>query len=139
METKYFQKITIESPEPRPDVIVFYDGANDCSYFSQYRTPYAHHGYRRARGLIESYYRSVFGIFKPLNAALYSSFTKEIYDKIVLIFTPVEIGSDSLRQFLDKTEQRYDYLNSRELRKMRSLSSSGSRCFGSKRARRLSM
>ncbi len=113
METKYFQKITIENPEPKPDVIVFYDGANDCSYFSQYRTPYAHHGYRRARGLIESYYRSVFGIFKPLNAALYSSFTKEIYDKIVLIFTPVEIDSDSLRQFLDKTEQRYDYLNSR--------------------------
>ncbi|MGA2734185.1 MAG: SGNH/GDSL hydrolase family protein [Syntrophobacteraceae bacterium] len=112
LETKYFQKVMIEHPEPRPNVIVFYDGANDCSYFTQHRTPYAHHGYRRMRGLIESYHQSLFGIFKPLNAALYVSFTKELYDKIIQVFVPVEIDSDSLRRLLDQTEQRYDYLNS---------------------------
>lgn len=112
METKYFQKVMIERPEPTPNVIVFYDGANECSYFTQHRTPYGHHGYRRVRALIESYHRSLFGIFKPLNAAIYASFTKELYDKIMQAFVPVETDSDSLCQLLDQTEQRYDYLNS---------------------------
>ena len=34
------------------------------------------------RALVESYHRSLFGLLKPLNAAmLYASFTKELYDK----------------------------------------------------------
>ncbi len=112
METKYFQKVMIEKPEPRPKAIVFYDGANECSYFTQHRNSYGHHGYREVRALIESYHRSLFGILKPLNAAIYASFTKELHDKIMQVFVPVGIDSDSLRQFLDQTEQRYDYLNS---------------------------
>jgi len=112
METKYLQKVMIETPEPKPDVIIFYDGANECSYFTQHRTPYAHHGYRRVRALIESYHRSLFGLLKPLNAALYASFTKELYDKIMQAFVPLEIDSGALKLFLDQTERRYDYLNS---------------------------
>ena len=59
LETKYLQKLLIESDE-LPDVIVFFDGANDVSYFAQYRTPHGHHGYRRVKGLIEGYSRTWF-------------------------------------------------------------------------------
>jgi hypothetical protein len=112
METKYLQKIMIEKPEPKPNVILFYDGANECSYFTQYRDQYGHHGYRRVRGLVESYYQSLFGVLKPLNAALYASFTKELYDKIVMTLFPLQADTKSLQEFLDRCEQRYDYLNS---------------------------
>jgi len=74
LETKYLQKLLIETAKA-PDLIIFYDGANDCAYFNQYRTPQAHYGYRRLQGLIESYRRSYFSLFKPLYGALYSSFT----------------------------------------------------------------
>ncbi len=80
METKYLQKRLIENPPP--NLIIFYDGANDCAYFAQHRTPDAHQGYERLRGMIEDYHRSFFGLLKPLNAAMWSSFTHEIYDKI---------------------------------------------------------
>jgi lysophospholipase L1-like esterase len=110
METKYLQKTLIEQPV-RPDIIIFYDGANDCAYFAQNRTPYAHLGYRRLRGLIESYHHSFFGVLKPLNAALYASFTKELYDKIRQGVIPLEADSLELRQFVDSAEKRYDYVN----------------------------
>ena len=32
--------------------------------------------------MIEDYHRSFFGLLKPLNAAMWSSFTREIYDKM---------------------------------------------------------
>ena len=112
METKYLQKIMIEKPEPKPNVILFYDGANECSYFIQHRDLYGHHGYRRVRGLIESYYRNPFGVLKPLNAALYASFTKELYDKMMMTLFPIQADSKSLKEFVDRCEQRYDYLNS---------------------------
>ena len=44
--------------------------------------PYGHQGYERVRGMIEDYHRSLFGLLKPLNAAMWSSFTREIYDKM---------------------------------------------------------
>jgi hypothetical protein len=109
METKYLQKMLIESPA-LPQVIVFYDGANDCAYFAQNRTPYAHHGYRRLRGMVESYHQSLFGLFKPLNAALYASFTREFYDKIRQGLLPIAADSPVLRQMVDLTEKRYDYI-----------------------------
>ena len=87
METKYLQKLLIESPTP-PDFVIFYDGANDCAYFAQHRTPYGHYGYRRLRAAIENYRHSFFGLLKPLNAALYSSFTKELYDKMMQVAVP---------------------------------------------------
>ena len=109
METKYLQKALIEV-KPRPQVIIFYDGANDCAYFAQDRNPYAHHGYWQLRGLVESYHHSFFGLLKPLNAALYSSFTREFYDKIEQGLVPIDPGSMVLREMADNVEKRYDYL-----------------------------
>jgi hypothetical protein len=108
MESKYLEKVLIEN-QPLPQVIIFYDGANDCAYFAQDRTPYAHHGYWQFRGLVESYHHSFFGLLKPLNAALYSSFTKEFYDKIKQGLVPIAADSPVLRQMVDAAEKRYDY------------------------------
>jgi hypothetical protein len=110
LETKYLQKLLIESSE-MPDFIIFYDGANDASYFAQHRDPYGHHGYRRARSLIESYYRSWFGLLKPLNAAIYSSFSKELYDKINQVLVPLEADSPALKELVTEAEKRYDHVN----------------------------
>lgn len=109
LEVKYLQKQLIENSK-KPDTIVFYDGANESSYFAQYRDVYAHHGIRRLRGLIESYFKSFFGMFKALNAAVRASFTKELYDKVMLVQVKVEPNSPQLNEFVDKTLQRYDYV-----------------------------
>lgn len=110
LETKYLQKLLIESPST-PDIVIFYDGANESTYFAQYRTPYGHHGYRRLKGMIESYHASWFGIFKPINAFIYTSFTKELYDKIRLVLHPIHEDAPSLSQLINFTERRYDYLS----------------------------
>jgi hypothetical protein len=109
MEAKYLEKALIEQPTP-PDLIIFYDGANDCAYFAQSRNPDAHHGYSQLRGLIESYHHSFFGLLKPLNAAMYASFTKELYDKIRQGVLSIEPDDPQLRKFVDTAEKRYDYL-----------------------------
>lgn len=109
METKYLQKRLIENQPP--NLIIFYDGANDCAYFAQHRTPYAHQGYERLEGMIEDYHRSFFGLLKPLNAAMWSSFTREIYDKIREGVIRIDPHDPELRKFVDSCEQRYDYLN----------------------------
>lgn len=109
METKYLQKLLIEQAAA-PDLIIFYDGGNDCSYFTQHRTPDGHYGYRRLRAAIESYRRSFFGLFKPLNAALYSSFTKELYDKAMQTVVPIEADSPLLQEFAAATAKRYEHV-----------------------------
>jgi lysophospholipase L1-like esterase len=109
METKYLQKLLIEDSAP-PDVIIFYDGANDCTYFAQHQDPYGHYAYRRLRALVESYHQSFFGLLKPLNAALYSSFTKELYDKIRQTVVPLNPDSPSLERLAAMTAQRYRYV-----------------------------
>jgi lysophospholipase L1-like esterase len=109
METKYLQKLLIDKKPPA--VIVFFDGANDSAYFAQQRTPDAHQGYERVRGMIEDYHRSFFGLLKPLNAAMWSSFTREMYDKIRQGVIPIEPDSPELRQFVDSCEKRYDYID----------------------------
>jgi hypothetical protein len=110
METKYLQKLLIEPGNPPPNLVIFYDGANDCSYFAQHRTPYGHYGYRRVRALIEGYHRSFFGLLKPLNAALYSSFTKEVYDKLMQTTVPIAPDSAILKNLAAMTEQRYEHV-----------------------------
>ena len=110
LETKYLQKELIENPLP-PDVIIFYDGANDAAYFCQHRTPYGHHGYRRLRALIESYHRSLWGLLKPLNAAVMASFTKELYDKFRHGMVAIDPKSPLLKKFVELNNQRYDYVN----------------------------
>jgi hypothetical protein len=109
MESKYLQKELIENRIP-PDLIIFYDGANDSTYFPQYRTPYGHLGYRRMRGLIEGYRGSFLGLFKPLTIALHASFTKECLDKLRLVAAPLEPDSPLLKDDVTKTAQRYNYV-----------------------------
>ncbi len=110
METKYLEKAMIEQPT-LPDLIIFYDGANDCTYFAQNRTPYAHLGYRRLKGLIESYHHSYFGFLKPFYAAVYASFTNELYDKIRQGVIPLKADDPQLLKYVDSVEKRYDYIN----------------------------
>lgn len=110
LETKYLQKCLIEADTP-PDAVIFYDGANDAKYFAEHRTYQGHHGYRRVRSLIESYYRSWFGLLKPVNAAIYSSFSKELFDKINQVGIPIEPDSPSLRKMVSATVKRYDHVD----------------------------
>jgi lysophospholipase L1-like esterase len=111
METKYLQKVLIENPS-MPDLIIFYDGANDCTYFAQTRRPEGGHlGYSKVQGLIESYQRSFFGLLKPLNAAIYASFTRELYEKLQQGVLPIAADASELQRFVDMAEKRYDYVN----------------------------
>ncbi len=110
LEVQRMQRLLIEE-EKKPDLIIYYDGANDCMYFSQHRTPYAHYGYRREKAMIESYYKSFFGMFKALNAMVYSSFTKELYDKLTHVAVKIEPDSEQLAAMLKVVPERYDYVN----------------------------
>ena len=110
MEVKYLQKELIEDPNP-PRIITFYDGDNDCAYFAQYRTPYAHQGYRQMRGLVESYHRSLFGMFKSLNAAWFTSSVRELYDKMREGVFAVSPDDPALHEYLDQCVRRYDYID----------------------------
>lgn len=109
METKYLQKLLIE--QSAPQLILFFDGANDSAYFAQLRTPDAHQGYSRLRGMIEDYHRSFFGLLKPLNAAMWSSFTLEFYDKLREGVIRISPESKELQEFAASCEKRYDYIN----------------------------
>ena len=110
LETKYLQKLLVEKPA-RPNLIIYMDGANECVYFSQNRNPYAHHGYQRVQALIESHRRSFYGLLKPLVAAVNASFTQEVYNKLRQTVIPIGPDSEELRNFVDLTAQRYDYVN----------------------------
>ena len=108
LETKYLQKLLIEAQPP--DLVIFYDGANDCSYFNEYRTPQAHYAYRRLQALVESYRRSYFSMFKPLSSALYSSFTLEVFDRFRQTMVPVDPEKSVPRAFVAETEKRYAHV-----------------------------
>ncbi|MCA1959621.1 MAG: SGNH/GDSL hydrolase family protein [Desulfomonile sp.] len=111
LEVKYLQKALIERND-KPDLIIFYDGANEAKYFAEHRTADAHHGYRRTKALIESYSKSWFGVLKPLNAAIQASFTKEIYDKLTQILAPIEPNSPLVQDLVRTAVRRYDYVHS---------------------------
>ncbi len=109
LETKYLQKLLIDAAKP-PDLIIFYDGANDCSYFNLYRTPQAHYGYRRLQGLIQSYRQSYLSLFKPLYGALYASFSMELFDRFRQTAVPVYPDNPIPRKFVAETEKRYEHV-----------------------------
>jgi lysophospholipase L1-like esterase len=109
LETKYLQKLLTEATNP-PDLIIFYDGANDCSYFNLYRTPQAHYGYRRLQGLIQSYRQSYFSLFKPLCGACYSSFSMEVFDRIRQTMVPVYPNNPIPKKFVAETGKRYEHV-----------------------------
>lgn len=109
MEVKMFQRCSVREAET-PAAVIFYDGANDSTYFSQYQTVNAHFGLRRVRGLIESYHGSLFGIFKGLNAGIRASSTYEAYEKIRFTMKPLSPDDPELHDFVQEVEQRYDYM-----------------------------
>lgn len=109
LETKYLQKLLIEFPF-RPDLVVFYDGANDANYFTLYKDPYGHEGMDRVQGLLESYFKTPVGILKPLCAAWYASFTREMYSKLAYAMTPLDPDSPLLQEYVDLTVKRYDHV-----------------------------
>jgi len=110
LETKFLQKIMIES-STAPDLIVFYDGANDATYLAIERDPYAHHGMRRLRALIESYHNSFFGLFKQVNAGVRASYSGELYNKVRWTFVPMREDSTALGDYVKATVARYEYVN----------------------------
>lgn len=109
LEVNYLQKLLAEQQD-RPDLIVFYDGANECVYLAQHRNVYGHHGYRRLTALVESYHRSVFGLLKPLHAAIAASFTRELYDKIRQTLVPLEKDGALISDYVALAEKRYDHV-----------------------------
>jgi lysophospholipase L1-like esterase len=109
LETKYLQKLLIDT-DKSPDLIIFYDGANDCSYFDLYRAPQAHYGYRRLQGLIGSYRRSFFSLFQPLNNALYSSYSVQLFDRFRQTVVPVYPNNPGPQKFVAETEKRYEHV-----------------------------
>jgi lysophospholipase L1-like esterase len=109
LETKYLQKLLIKAAKP-PDLIIFYDGANDCAYFNEYRAVQAHYGYRRLQGLIESYRRSYFSLFKPLYSALYSSFTLEVFDRFRQTMVAVHPENPIPKEFVGEIGERYEHV-----------------------------
>lgn len=110
LEVKYLEKCLIQDDKP-PDLIIFYDGINDCIFLCQYRHPEAHYGMRRMRALIENYRDSFLGLLKPVNAYLKASFTKELYDKMNQVVIKLDENDPLLEQYLDNLEKRYDFVD----------------------------
>jgi lysophospholipase L1-like esterase len=109
LESKYLQK-ALTALAPSPDVVIFYDGANNCFQYAEYRQPVDHIGYRRLRAFIESYRQSWLGLFKPINAAIHASYTNEFIDRIRMFHDPVKPDSPALRQMVELTVRRYDHV-----------------------------
>jgi lysophospholipase L1-like esterase len=107
-DLRALQKALVERDE-RPDCIVFLDGANDASYFSLYRSVDAHEGYDKVRGLVESYWQSPLGLLKPLTAAYYASFTRELALRLIYAFAPLDPDSPLLAGLARAMGRRYDY------------------------------
>ena len=110
LEVKLLEKEYIEATE-RPDLVVFYDGANDANYFAVQKNRYAHAGRERVKGVIESSYKNGVGILKPLVAAYYTSFTRELLEKLCYAVRPVDPNSPELAAFVDLTVKRYDFVD----------------------------
>jgi lysophospholipase L1-like esterase len=109
LESKYLEKaLTFE--KRTPDVIVFYDGANDCLQYVEHRQPDGHIGYRRLKAFIESYRMGWLGLLKPINAALYASYTNEFIDRIRMLAEPVRSDSPTLERMVTSSAARYDHI-----------------------------
>jgi hypothetical protein len=106
LEMKYLQKLMMYSTWP-PDLIIFYDGVNDCIFFNEYHKVHAHYGYRRLQGPIESYRHSHFGLLRPLTAALFASFTLETIDRARQAMVPMEPDDPGLLELGRSIKRRY--------------------------------
>lgn len=110
METKYLQKAFIEG-DPKPNLILFLDGANDVVWFGLHRDPYAHYGYNKVKGLVESAQKCPLPFLTPYYVAFQASFTKEIYHRFAMAASAIDPGSPDVKMMCEKSSQRYDYVN----------------------------
>jgi hypothetical protein len=110
LESKYLQKAFIELTSA-PEIVVFYDGANDSFQYAEYREPVAHIGYRRLKAFVESYRQSWFGLLKPFNAAIHASYTNEFIDRIRMYRDVVKPDSPELGHMVDFSVRRYDHID----------------------------
>ena len=95
----------------RPDLVIFYDGANDAIYLSQCRDIRGHYGFRRIRALVESRPGGFLGLFRPLNAYIRASYMKELWDKLRQVAVPLQEESGLLAEYGKVLEKRYDYIH----------------------------
>ena len=109
LESKYLQK-TFAEQHTAPDLVIFYDGANDCFQFDEHRQPDGHIGYRRLKAFVESYRMGWLGILKHINAAIYASYTNEFIDRIRMLREPVKPDSPTLQKMVELCAARYDHL-----------------------------
>ena len=109
LEAKYLQKVLAESQES-PHVVIFYDGGNDCFQYVQHREPEGHVGYRRLKAFIEGYRMILWGIFKPVSAAIDASYTNEFIDRIHIFSDPVKPDSQTLDHMVALTAKRFDHV-----------------------------
>jgi len=109
LEAGYLQKQFIEYPI-KPNLVVFYDGANDSNYLIVQKTPYAHEGRSRVQAAVESY-QTGFGLLKPLYAAYLASFTRELWHKLSYAASPLDPEGPLLKEFVKQAVARYDYAN----------------------------
>lgn len=110
METKYLQKALMEE-DPKPNLILFLDGANDVVWFGLHRDPYAHYGYNKVKGLVESPQKSPLPFLTPYYVAFQASFTMEIYHRLAFAASAIDSGSPGVKMMCEKSSQRYDYVN----------------------------
>jgi|WetSurMetagenome_2_1015567.scaffolds.fasta_scaffold96411_2 hypothetical protein len=106
LEIKYLQKLLMESTRPA-ELIIFYDGVNDCIYFNEYRNPHAHYGYRRLQSPVESYRSSPLGLLRPITAAIYASFTLEAGDRLRQAVDPLRPDDPALLEECGAVKRRY--------------------------------
>lgn len=110
LESMALQKELIDNPKP-PRLVIFYDGANDAKYFVEFRTADAHHGYTKVRAIIESYYGSWLGFLKPVHAAIYASFTYELWGRLNQVLLPVAHDDPALAKMIEQTVRRYETID----------------------------
>lgn len=110
LETRYLQKVLIESAQC-PNLIIFYDGANESLLFPLYRTPAAHRGYSRVKGVVERYRKGLQSLLNPVNAAIDASYAKELYERIMQTAVSLDPRSDELGTMVALTAKRYDYVD----------------------------
>lgn len=111
MEAKYLEKCLIEE-KLKPDLVVFYDGVNDTNTFMQYRDAYGHFGMERIKGLVEANSHKYLTVLRPFIGLYYSSFTRDLVTKFMAVTVNVDPADAKLKQYVDRTEERYDYISS---------------------------
>lgn len=109
LESRYLQKALADTNQA-PHIVVFYDGGNDCFQYIEYREPEGHVGYRRLKGFIEGYRMSWWGFLKPITAAVYTSYTRELIDRLHMFSDPIKPDSEGLERMVELTSKRFDHV-----------------------------